>query len=194
MAATPFAAHAAQQDDSRGRLCELIREKSLLRDGAFKLSSGEESNYFFNMKMTMLDPEGANLIADMILARPEIKGVDAIGGVAMGAVPIVSVVSARSYYTDHKIPAFFVRKEIKGHGTNKLIEGYLKPGTKAMFVEDVTTTGSSAMLAIRAARAAGCHVDHVVTVVDRLEGARENLLREGINLLALFTRVDFETR
>jgi orotate phosphoribosyltransferase len=110
----------------------------------------------------------------------------------MGAVPIVSVVSARSYYTDHRIPAFFVRKELKGHGTNKLIEGYLKPGTKVMFVDDVTTTGGSVMRAIQAARNIGCHVDKVITVVDRLEGAKENLAREGIELIPLFTRRDFE--
>lgn len=192
MAETSLASRPLRTD-SRGRLQKMIRDKSLLRGKAFKLSSGEESAYFFNMKMTMLDPEGANLIADLILDRPELKEVKAIGGLVMGAVPIISVVSARSYGTRHPIPAFFVRKELKGHGTNKIIEGHLESGTSVMLLDDVTTTGESVMTAVRAARNAGAIVDTVITVVDRLEGAEGNLSRDGIRLIALFTRRDFES-
>ena len=191
-----MAVTALRQNYSSGnsvdRLREIIRTKSLMRGDSFNLSSGETSDYFFNMKMTMLDPEGANLIAEIILDCPELEGATSIGGLEMGAVPIVSVVSARSFYTTRAIPAFFVRKERKGHGTNLLIDGYLKADTRVVLVDDVTTTGGSVMKAIDAARGAGCTVDTVITVVDRLEGAKNNLRQKGIQLVALYTRADFE--
>jgi orotate phosphoribosyltransferase len=174
------------------RLRDIIYRNSLLRGDSFKLSSGQTTNYFFNMKTTMLDPEGANLIADAILEQLASEQVDAIGGMALGAVPIVSVVSAKSLATGRPVPAFFVRKELKGHGTDQRIEGLLKAGTRAILVDDVTTTGASVMKAVTAARDFGCHVDTVITVVDRLEGAEENLRLEGVRLVPLYTRKDFE--
>jgi orotate phosphoribosyltransferase len=174
------------------RLRDIIREKSLLHGDRFKLSSGQTTDYFFNMKTTMLDPEGSNLIADAILDKLEAEHVDAIGGLVMGAVPIVSVVCAKSFFRDRPVSAFFVRKEVKGHGTDKLIEGHLQSGTRAILVDDVTTTGGSVLRAIKAAREHGCQVEKVITVVDRLEGAMENLRDEGVQLIALYTRIDFE--
>jgi orotate phosphoribosyltransferase len=186
----------ARQDSKaecgRDRLREIIRDRSLRRGGEFTLSSGEVSEYFFDMKKTMLDPEGANLIASEMLLLNELSKADAIGGLVMGAVPIVSVVCARSHYTDRPLPAFFVRKERKGHGTQQLIDGHLNRDSRVVLVDDVTTTGGSLLKAVEAARAEGCEVDTVVTVVDRLEGARENLAKNGIKLIALFTRADFE--
>lgn len=187
-------ASTAQQSAGTGldRLRDIIREKSLLKDGNFTLASGKPSSFFFNMKMTMLDPEGANLIAEAILDKVKNLRVDAIGGLEMGAVPIVSVVAAKSQYTDRPFPAFFVRKERKDHGTAQLIDGPLTAGMHVVMVEDVTTTGGSVMKAIAAAREAGCTVDTVVTVVDRQEGAAANLEKEGITLMPILTRADFE--
>jgi orotate phosphoribosyltransferase len=177
---------------NRARLRDIILEKSLLRGDQFKLSSGQKSNHFFNMKTTMLSPEGANLIAEAILLQLEAEQVDAIGGLAMGAIPIVSVVCAKSFLYSRPIPAFFVRKKLKGHGTDQLIEGNLQRGMRAVVVDDVTTKGNSVIQAVTAAREFGCEVNRVITVVDRLEGAEEKLRQEGVQLIALYTGRDFE--
>jgi orotate phosphoribosyltransferase len=175
----------------RARLWDLINTKSLQR-GDFVLSSGEKSKYFFDMKATMLDPEGANLIAQMILEEPEVAQASAIGGLEMGAVPLVSVVCALSFATNKPIPAFFVRKKQKEHGTKALIEGNLKNGQHVVLVDDVTTFGNSVFKAIDAVRERGCDVNAVITVVDRMQGAEAKLAKEGIRLIPLFTRRDFE--
>ncbi|MSO76571.1 MAG: orotate phosphoribosyltransferase [Alphaproteobacteria bacterium] len=175
---------------ARERLRDIIQEKSFLY-GDFTLSSGRSASYFLDMKPTMLDPEGANLIADLMLEAIGTGEVDAVGGLAAGCIPIVTLVTARSFHTPRPISGFFVRKEPKGHGTNKLIDGNLRPGMAVVLVEDVTTTGQSVMRAVMEARQMACKVERVVTVVDRLEGARENLDREGIELIALFNRDEF---
>lgn len=181
---------APKNSQARARLREIIAAKSLTR-GQFKLASGSESNIFFDMKMTLLDPEGAALAADLILDLLAGESVDAIGGLVLGACPVVSAVSLKSGERGRPIPGFFVRKEPKGRGTNKLIEGILPPGARVVVVEDVTTEGNSALRAVKAVRAEGGQVAKVVTVVDRLQGARENLAKEGLELTALFTRDDF---
>ncbi len=173
------------------RLLEIIKEKSLLEGKAFVLSSGKSSSYFFDMKKTMLDPEGANLIAAAILKLLEGEEADAIGGQEIGAVPIVAVVCARSFGTDNPIPAFFVRKKAKGHGTDQLLDGNLTAGMHVVLVDDVTTTGGSAIKSVDAVRGANCTVDKVITVVDREEGAAENLEKYGITLVSIYTSSDF---
>lgn len=173
-------------------LRDIIAEKSLLRDANFTLSSGVASSYFFNMKMTMLDPEGGNLIADAMLDILDTLNLDTVGGMAVGSVPLVTAISLKSYSRDKQYPSFFVRKEIKDHGIQTKIDGQITPNSRVVLVEDVTTTGASIMRAVQAVREIGCAVDTVLTVVDRLEGARENLSRERIRLIPLFTKQDFE--
>ena len=175
---------------ARARLRDIIAERSLTR-GQFKLASGGESNIFFDMKTTLLDPEGALLTGTLIVDMLGDEKVDAIGGLVLGACPVVSAVCMKSAERGRPIPGFYVRKEPKGRGTNKLIEGNLEPGWRVVVVEDVTTEGNSALRAVRAVREQGCTVAKVVTVVDRLQGARENLKSEGLDLAALFTRDDF---
>ncbi len=175
---------------ARDRLREIIADKSLTR-GRFKLASGGESDIFFDMKTTLLDPEGAALAADLVLDLLAGERVDAVGGLVLGACPVVSAVCLKSGERGRPIPGFFVRKEPKGRGTDKLIEGNLEPGWRVVVVEDVTTEGNSALRAAQAVRDAGGTVAKVVTVVDRLQGARENLAKEGLELAALFTRDDF---
>jgi len=115
--------------------------------------------------------------------------IDAFGGMATGAIPIVSVLASRSFICK-PIPGFFVRTALKGHGANTLIEGCLEPGMRAVVIEDVTTTGDSVLRAVHAVREFGAYVSEVITVIDRLEGAAENLRQHGITLTSLLTRED----
>lgn len=172
------------------RLLALIRDKSLLREGAFQLASGRASNYFFDMKKTMFDPEGAALIGDLLFERIRAENVDYVGGLETGAIPLVAAVCLRSW-PEKPVKGFFVRKEQKGHGTDRLVDGYLEPGSRVILFDDVTTTGGSVMQAVERARALGCEIVKVVTIVDRLEGAQQNFARLGIRFEALYTRADF---
>lgn len=177
----------------RARLRTLIKAHSLLTGADFTLASGRRSGFFFDMKKTMFDPEGASLIAeeifDMLRDEPDIGF---IGGLEMGAVPVVAMVCMRSF-PERPLRGFFVRKETKGHGTNALIDGCLESRSKVLLLEDVTTTGGSVMKAAAAVRERGCTVEKVITIVDRLEGAAGNLAREGIALRSIFTAADFAT-
>jgi orotate phosphoribosyltransferase len=173
------------------RLLDIIKRKSLLTAGGpFKLASGAMSDYYLDLKPTMFDPDGAALIGEIINAMlAEDHDVDAIGGLELGAVPIVAAVSALSV-RGRPIKSFVVRKENKGHGTDKKIDGNFMPNTTVVLVEDVTTRGGSVMQAVRAVRAKGATVKRIITIVDRLEGAAENLRKEGIELEAIFTSRD----
>lgn len=177
--------------DAKKALIALIKQRSFQDGGEMKLASGRTSSFYFNMKPTMLHPEGAHLIASLILQR--IAGLEArfIGGLEMGAVPIAAAVAAVSHAADAPIRAFFVRKQAKEHGTRSLIEG-LAPsetlaGQKIVIVEDVTTTGGSAIKAADAVRAEGGDVVAVVTIVDRREGAAEAFAAASLNFLPLLT-------
>ena len=165
----------------KARLIEIIKERSFQSGREVKLASGRTSTYYFNMKPTMLDAEGAHTIATLILDA--IAGLDAdlIGGLEMGAVPIASAVAAVSHAGGKPVNAFFVRKQAKEHGTKSLIEGLpdgdsLK-GKRVVIVEDVTTTGGSAIKAAEAVRAEGAEVVGVVTVIDRAGRRRRRLRR-----------------
>ncbi|MEX0807640.1 MAG: orotate phosphoribosyltransferase [Dongiaceae bacterium] len=175
---------------ARDRLNALIRERSLLA-GEFTLASGKASGFFFNMKRTMLDPEGAWLIADGFLDLMGDIDCEYVGGLAMGAIPLVATVAARSFERGRPVSAFFVRKEAKDHGTMDLIEGLLEDKSRVVLLEDVTTTGGSSLKAAAVCRARSCIVSHVLTIVDREQGATENFAREGIELRALYRRSDF---
>jgi orotate phosphoribosyltransferase len=174
------------------RLLEIIKQKSLLTEGGpFKLASGVMSDYYLDMKPTMLDPEGSMLTAEIIYDEhlKDDPDVDSVGGLELGAVPIIATICARSWH-DKPIPGFVVRKEKKGHGTDKRIDGNFRPNTTVILFDDVTTKGGSVMQAVRAVRAHGAVVKKIITVVDRLEGAKENLLKEGIALVPIFTTDD----
>lgn len=173
----------------RRRLQALIAEKSILR-GNFKLASGGTTGLFFDVKMTLLDPEGINLAADLILQALKDEAFDAIGGLVLGACPIVDAVILKAWPA-RRITGFYVRKEPKDRGTNKMIEGPLQPGMAAVMVEDASTQGTSVLKAITEARAFGCRVATVVTIVDRLSGATERLAAAGVTLKPLYTMDEF---
>ena len=176
------------------RLFALIRDLSYRQAPPgehFVLASGATSAYFFDLKKTMLDPEGISLVADQILRCVMETGAHVVGGLAMGAVPIVVATLVKAHETGYSLHGFWVRKEQKDHGTKAKTDGYIEPGAKVVVVEDVTTKGGSAMMAVAEARERGCEVVAVVTIVDRQEGAREFLASEGIELIALYTRDQF---
>jgi orotate phosphoribosyltransferase len=172
------------------RLLAIIRQQSLLQNRDFILVSGRSSNFFFDMKRTMFDPEGASLLADLLFDMINAEKVEYIGGLETGAIPIVAALCARSW-PEKPIKGFFVRKEIKGHGTDQRIDGLLKRGSKVILFEDVTTTGGSAMQAVNQTRQFGCTILKVISVVDRLEGAEDNYRAAGITFESLFTWRDF---
>jgi orotate phosphoribosyltransferase len=176
--------------EKRNRLRDVIRKKSFSTGGDFKLASGAASQFYFDMKKTMFDPEGASLIADLLFEAIRNDDVDQVGGLEIGAVPLSTAVAMRSW-PERPIRAFFVRKEAKGHGTNRLIDGQYRDGGRTILFEDVTTTGGSVMKAVNAVRERGGQIAKIVTLVDRLEGARDNLAKEGIELVAIFTKDDF---
>jgi orotate phosphoribosyltransferase len=174
----------------RERLIAIMRRQSLLQNRNFVLASGRSSNFFFDMKRTMLDPEGAALLADLLFDAIKAEDVEYIGGLETGAIPIVAALCARSW-PEKPLKGFFVRKENKGHGTDQRIDGLLERGSKVILFEDVTTTGGSAMQAVNQARQLDCAVLKVVSVVDRLEGAEENFRAAGIRFESVFTWRDF---
>jgi orotate phosphoribosyltransferase len=174
----------------RQKLLGIIRRRSLLQDRDFVLASGRSSNFFFDMKRTVLDPEGAGLVADLLFHRIRDEEVDAVGGLETGAIPIVATLCARSW-PEKPVAGFFVRKEMKGHGTDQRIDGLLERGSRVILFEDVTTTGASVMQAAEQARRLDCAIVKIISVVDRLEGAADNFKTAGIAFESLFTWRDF---
>src|SRR5215467_8245647 len=161
------------------KLLEIIRRFSLLQGREFRLTSGASSNFFIDLKKTMLDPEGASLLADLLFDKIKAEDVDCVGGMETGAIPLVAALCMRSW-PEKPVKGFFIRKEAKGHGTDQRVEGLLDSGSRVILFEDVTTTGGSAMRVVDHARHYQCAIVKVITVVDRLEGAEENFSKAGI--------------
>lgn len=171
--------------DDRDRLLRILREKSLSR-GEFRLSAGGTSTYYIDARLTTMDPEGAFLIAKLLLEMLEDTEVDAIGGPSIGADFIVSVVAARSFEEGRPLQSFVVRKEPKKHGQRRLIEGNLPPKARVVLVDDVITTGRSIIQAAKAVEDEGGEVLKALCLVDRREGGAENLEALGIPLEPVF--------
>lgn len=166
------------ETDERARLRELLKTHSLMF-GEFTLRSGKKSNFYFDSKKTTLLPEGAWLTARAVLRTLRERGIEAeaIGGMTLGADPIVCAVAALSHVEGPSLRAFIVRKEAKEHGTGRQIEGNLEPGSRVVIVDDVVTTAGSTVRSIEAAEQAGHRVVAVLCVVDREEGGGEKLAR-----------------
>jgi orotate phosphoribosyltransferase len=179
---------------ARSRLKEIIARRSFGR-GEITLASGRKSDFYFNLKPTMLDPEGAALLAQLSLEALAKESLDAIGGLEMGAVPISGAVAAMSWISGKPLPNFFVRKKPKEHGAKLLVEGLMKgeslSGKTVAIVEDVTTTGESALKAAVAAQESGAKVSLILTIVDRQEGASETFQKAGFRFQPMFTADEF---
>ena len=170
----------------RDRLVALLAERSARR-GQFTLASGRQSTLYIDARLTTMSPEGLALIGPLGLAAVEDAGwnVQAVGGLTLGADPVSYAVSYASMLAGRPVRAFTVRKEAKQHGTGRLIEGPFRSGDRVAVVEDVVTTGGSALRAIEAVRAAGGVVAGVLAVVDREEGGREAIETAGVAVVAL---------
>jgi orotate phosphoribosyltransferase len=178
------------QLDLRNRLFDLIKERSF-KKGRFILASGKESAYYFDSKPTMLHPEGAALLAELILLELRDIEADCVGGLEMGAVPLIAPVAMKSLDTGRPLSGFFVRKAPKEHGTKQRIEGLDLAGKTAIILEDVTTTGGSAMQAVELVRVAGGKVALVLSILDRGEGASELYAAAGVPFKSLFRAEEF---
>jgi orotate phosphoribosyltransferase len=179
--------------EMRGRLAQMIVERTFRYsdDPPFTLASGKQSNFYFNCKPTTLDPEGMNLIGNIIFDMLEDSDISAVGGLTLGADPMANAVSVISYQRNRPIKAFIVRKDIKGHGTRSAIEGNVKEGERVAILDDVITTGKSTLIAIERAREAGLIVDRVITLIDREEEqGRENIENQVKRVESVFTRTD----
>jgi orotate phosphoribosyltransferase len=172
----------------RERLIALL-ERDALRRGTFTLASGRSSNYYVDGRNLTLSAEGAVLIGagvlEQLARRPEVQ---AVGGLTLGADPIVGAVLALapSAGLGH-LRGFLVRKEAKTHGTGNLVEGPLEPGSTVAIVDDVATTGGSSLQAAHAVQSMGCKVALVIAVLDRLEGAAANFTARGLPFHSLLT-------
>lgn len=169
----------------------LLEESGALLFGEFTLSSGKKSDYYFDSKKLTLDPAGARFVARHLVDQLDKEGIQYVGGVAYGAIPIVShIVMLTGLREDKPIRAFYHRKDSKEHGTGAAAEGQFPPrGEPVAIVEDVVTTGGSLLQSIRHAEENGYNVTHAITLVDRDEGGREAIEAEGYKFWALF-RVD----
>jgi orotate phosphoribosyltransferase len=179
---------------SRARLHDIIRRRSFGR-GEVTLASGRKSDFYFNLKPTMLDPEGAALLAEVTYEALRDDELDYIGGLEMGAVPLAGAIAQLSWLKGHPIAAFFVRKKPKEHGARLAIEGLAKgdtlEGKRIVVVEDVTTTGGSAMKAVEALREVGANVVLVLTMVDREEGANDTFAQAGLPFRSIYKASEF---
>jgi orotate phosphoribosyltransferase len=158
-----------------------------LRFGDFTLTSGRKSDYYIDGKQTTLRSRGAYLVARLILDELKDAGVDAIGGPTLGADPVIGAVVALAALENIPLIGFIVRKEAKGHGTLRLIEGPLQSDMRVAVFDDVVTTGGSLKHAIDQIEAAQCTVDKALAIVDRQEGARQNFAQWGYPFHAIFT-------
>lgn len=185
---------AARYDGSaserRNKLFMLLQTRAFRR-GRIVLASGKESDFYFDMKPAMLDPDGADLMADLILEEIQDVRADAIGGLEMGAVPLIAPVAMKSPAHGRYLPGFFVRKAVKDHGTQARVDGNDIKGKTVVIVEDVTTTGGSAMNAVKAVRDAGAEVALVISILDRGEGAAALYAEANVPFKSLFKAEEF---
>lgn len=172
----------------KDKLKELIKERSLkvADEPIFKLSSGKLSRYYIDLKQITFDPKGNYLIGKVMYELVKEFNPDACGGLTLGADPIAYGIAFVSLMNGNPIKPFVVRKEPKGHGMKRQIEGLINPGEKVAVLDDVITTGSSALKAVKACKDFGLEILGVFAVVDREEGGRENIEKEGIPFHSVF--------
>lgn len=175
------------------RLVALLRERSFERKRVV-LASGKESDFFIDCKQTVLTAEGHALVGELMFdALAQLPECDAVGGVELGGCPLASAVSLVSHQRGHDLPALYVRKAQKDHGSKKLVEGdkALRPGLRVALLEDVVTTGGSSLKAVESLKSAGATVVGIIALVDRQEGGAETIRGAGLPFVALASRSDF---
>ncbi|MDG6924165.1 MAG: orotate phosphoribosyltransferase [Nitrososphaerota archaeon] len=179
--------------NKESRLLELIKQKAVEKKSeGFMLASGIKSNLYVDLRKISLDPEGINLIGSLILSKvrelaPE---ADCVGGLETGSIPISTAVALLSERDLKPLNAFWVRKKLKDHGMQNLIEGNVRKGSRVVILDDVITTGGSSFQAAEAVKNFGAKVIQAIAIVDR--GATENFRKSGIPYFAFFTEKDLE--
>ena len=176
------------------RLKEMIVEKAFKMSDtpSFKLASGKLSRYYVNCRIVTLDPEGMALIGNLISDRIGDSSIEAIGGPALGAIPIIDAVAMVSYQKGKVVKPFYVRERVKDHGIAKKIEGNVGKGDRVIIVDDVITTGGSTIRAIECTRDEGLEVVKVIALVDREEGGRQAIEQHVKNVESLLTMSDLK--
>jgi orotate phosphoribosyltransferase len=164
----------------------LIKKYGYFADGPYRLAAGETSDFYFDLRRVTMHPRGAALISELMVER--LAGVDAVGGMESGAIPIATAIALKS----GTVRAFFVRKTEKKHGRMRKAEGCIRQGDVVAFVEDVTTTGESVLSGIAVIEQLGCTIAKVICVLDRESGARVRITSKGYPFEALFAASDFK--
>ncbi len=177
--------------DARDKLRKLVNDKAVLR-GDFVLASGAKSNYYIDIKFISLTSEGLAYFSRVVLDMLKDTETDLIGGMTLGADPIIGAVVSMSHLIGRPLDGIIVRKEAKGHGRTKQIEGPMSDGAKVVIIEDVVTTGGSSLKAIEAVEKAGGKIVKVITLVDRLAGGRESFESKGYEFEPIFTINDLD--
>jgi orotate phosphoribosyltransferase len=172
---------------TRARLLQLILSRAV-SFGKFTLASGKESHFYINSKKILFHSEAVSLLADALWEKIADLDIQAVGGLEVGAIPLTAAIAVRAHQAGRNIEGFFVRKQPKGHGSQERIEGVLPPGARVAIVDDVLTTGGSALQAAQEVEKAGATVVAVACIVDREEGAREVFAKYAYR--PLFTLTD----
>jgi orotate phosphoribosyltransferase len=177
--------------EAETKLLQILQERSFKR-GTFRLASGGTSDYYIDGRTAEVSSTAAPLIGEILYERTKDLAAEAMGGLAVGAVPLTTAAVISYHLHGRTMEGFWVRDKTKSHGTQKLIEGNLKRGSRVVIVDDVVTQGSSAVKALQEVRAAGCEVVLVLALVDRLQGAEQVFRSEGVpRYESVFTIRDF---
>jgi orotate phosphoribosyltransferase len=174
----------------RQALLDLIKQQAL-KFGDFTLASGKKASFYLDCRQVTLDAQGAKLIGAGMLELMADNMPDLVGGMAIGADPITAAILTLAGIDNIPLRGVMVRKEPKGHGLGKHVEGPYSEGERLVIVEDVVTTGGSSLKAIEHCEAVGLKVDRVLAIIDRMEGGREAFAERGYELTTLFTIKDF---
>lgn len=174
----------------RQALLDLIKQQAL-KFGDFTLASGKKASFYLDCRQVTLDAQGAKLIGEGMLELMADNMPELVGGMAIGADPITAAILTLAGINNIPLRGVMVRKEPKGHGLGKHVEGPFREGERLVIVEDVVTTGGSSLKAIEHCEAVGLKVDRVLAIIDRLEGGREAFAERGYELTTLFTIKDF---
>ena len=177
-------------DYDKQALMDLVKEKAL-KFGDFTLASGKKAKFYLDCRQVTLDSQGAKLIAAGMLELIGSDLPDAVGGMAIGADPITGAIITLAGMRGQQLRGVIVRKEAKGHGTGRTVEGPVQSGEEIVIVEDVVTTGGSSLQAIERCEEFGLKVRGVLAIIDRLEGGKEAFAAKGYELQTLFTVRDF---
>lgn len=178
---------AEEMRQSLERARELIRSTRALLRGDFVLASGKQSSYYLDSKLFSLDPEGTEVLGEVLYSLVAETDVKMVGGMAHSAIPLVTMVTNISHRKNRPLPGFYVRPDAKEHGPKKKVEGYLpEPGTPVAVLDDVVTTGDSIRVAISAVEEKGVVVSRVIALLERHEGGAEQLKKE-YNFMSVFS-------